>query len=103
MYPQRNPIFTVAPYTVHAGKLSPDDSRDFWIEGPTLTGRMAPIASCWNEGDAIRRAKEMASRTTATAPSEADTDDDEIDHADSEWDDAIDGGGCDQGDDDGLE
>lgn len=57
-----NPIFRVGSFTVHQGKLSPGDSRDFWIEGPTLSGRMAPIASCYNEGDAIRRAREMAEK-----------------------------------------
>lgn len=62
MFPMRNPIFQVGSYTVHQGKLSPGDSRNFWIEGPILTGRMAPVASCWFEGDAIARAREMAAR-----------------------------------------
>ena len=56
---QYNPIFKIGKYTVHYGKLAMGDSRDYWIEGPTQSGRMAPIASCYNEGDAIRRAKEM--------------------------------------------
>lgn len=65
MFPQRHPIATFGRYTVHSGKLAAQDSRSFWIEGPTLTGRLAPIASCWNEGDALRRAKEMAARDEA--------------------------------------
>jgi hypothetical protein len=68
---QRNPIFKAGKYTVHHGKLSLGDSRDYWIEGPTVTGRMAPIASCYNEGDAIRRAKDMAARDTADTEEEA--------------------------------
>ncbi len=66
MFPERNPVHTVGSYTVHRGRLSAEDARGAqggcWIEGPTLTGRMAPLASCWNEGDAIRRANAMAER-----------------------------------------
>ena len=56
MYPQRNPVYTVGPYTVHQGKLSADDSRSHWIEGPAGDGVKRPIASCWNLGDAARLA-----------------------------------------------
>lgn len=62
MFPQRNPIFQIGRYTVHQGKLTIQDSRGFWIEGPTVSGRMAPIASCWDDDSAISRAKEMAER-----------------------------------------
>lgn len=61
MYPERNPIASFGPYTVHRGKLSRGDSRSFWIEGPDVNGRLCPVASCWNEGDAVQRAKELAS------------------------------------------
>lgn len=61
-YPERRPVYSEGSYTAHYGKLSYEDSRWFWIEGPTLTGRMAPVASCWNEGDAIRAVKEYAKK-----------------------------------------
>ena len=60
MYPERNKIGQFGAYIVHRGKLSSGDSRSFWIEGPTLDGRMAPLASCWNEGDAMQRARQMS-------------------------------------------
>ena len=69
MYPQRNPIFTIGKYTVHYGKLSLDDLKDYWLEGPTVIGRLAPLASFYNEGSAIRRAKDMAGKDNTDASS----------------------------------
>ena len=45
-------------YCIYKGKLSHDDSRNFYGTGPTDTdasfeaGRIVPIASFWNESDA---------------------------------------------------
>ena len=62
MYPQRHPVATRGAFTIHRGKLSRDDSRAFWGEGPAGDGRIAPLASFWNEGDARRW---LAERVTA--------------------------------------
>ena len=61
----REAVFEVGIYVVYRGKLSGGDSRDYWIEGVDVNGRRCPVASCWNEGDAIRRAEEMAERDEA--------------------------------------
>lgn len=38
--------------------------RQFWIEGPSLSGGMVILARCWDEGDAIRLIKELAKTNT---------------------------------------
>jgi len=68
MYPQRHPVYTAGRYTVHRGKLDRGDSRAYWIEGPAGDGRIAPLASCWYEGDAIRLADRMHAADTAATP-----------------------------------
>ena len=47
-------------YRVYHGKLAYDDSREYFVTGPTMTGRIAPIGSYWNVGDAIRSARQMS-------------------------------------------
>ena len=47
-------------FSVYAGKLGEGDSRGLDGTGPTRTGRIAPLASCWNEPDARARARDMS-------------------------------------------
>lgn len=49
---------TFGRYTAIAGKLSPGDSRSAYVTGPTLTGRIAPIASFWQYAEAVTWARE---------------------------------------------
>lgn len=42
------------PYTLFRGKIGEGDARTHFVTGPTITGRVAPIASFYNEGDGRR-------------------------------------------------
>ncbi len=56
-------------YTVYEGKLAVDDARGAYVTGPTIAGRIAPLASYWNVSDAVREAKRMdENRVTMLGP-----------------------------------
>src|ERR1700690_2890213 len=40
-------------YTVWRGDLAADGSRSYYVDGPCLDGRIAPIAYFWRSGQAI--------------------------------------------------
>lgn len=44
-------------YTAVRGKLAQDDAREAYVTGPTLDGRIAPIASFWHYEEAVRYAE----------------------------------------------
>lgn len=46
-------------YTAIRGKLAPDDARAAYVTGPTLSGRIAPLASYWSFEEAVAGAKRM--------------------------------------------
>jgi len=50
---------TFGSFTAYRGKLSNDDARSAYVTGPTISGRIAPLASFWYFEDAVRWAKEQ--------------------------------------------
>lgn len=52
-------------YQVVRGKLSHDDARSAYVLGPTLTGRIAPLASFWCYEEALQWAKDRAAERAA--------------------------------------
>lgn len=54
---------TFGKYTAVKGKLSPQDSREAYVTGPTLHGRIAPLASFWYFADACAWARRQHAKT----------------------------------------
>lgn len=51
-------------FTVYEGKLGDGDHRNAFVEGPTESGRIAPLASFWTVDDARRWARERGGDTS---------------------------------------
>lgn len=51
-------------YEAVHGRLAHDDSREAYVMGPTLSGRIAPLASFWRWEEAKAWAKEQHGRAS---------------------------------------
>lgn len=61
----RTALATFGQFTAYHGKLDHADAREAYVEGPTLDGRIAPLASFWNDQDAIAWARKRGAPDAA--------------------------------------
>lgn len=58
-------VYSFGPYSAYKGKLAYNDSREAYVTGPDLTGRICPIASFWSVDEAIRWIKKLHEEASA--------------------------------------